>query len=114
MILAHLLNGKCALAPSRLFFNPSMLSMLYPTGSLWLIDAYGPVYFETTSLVVGHHTIKVWQAMIHATIECVAFLSAVHAHMLTSFKAAHLSRLKRPSHYGIAALLIGSANLAPQ
>jgi hypothetical protein len=56
-----------------------MFSILYPTGSLWLIDAHGPVYFETTLLVVGHHTIKVWQAMIHAAIECVAFLSAVHA-----------------------------------
>lgn len=37
--------------------------------SIWLIDSYGPVYFETNSTVIGHHTIKAWQAIIHAAVE---------------------------------------------
>jgi hypothetical protein len=37
--------------------------------SVWLIDTYGPVYYETNSSVIGHHTIKAWQAIIHATLE---------------------------------------------
>ena len=40
-------------------------------GSLWLIDRYGPVYFETTSHIIGHHTIKAWQAIIHAAVKYV-------------------------------------------
>ena len=43
-------------------------------GSLWLTDAYGPVYFKTMSHIIGHHTIKAWQAMIHVAIEYVLFL----------------------------------------
>lgn len=39
--------------------------------SVWLIDSYGPVYFETNSSVIGHHTIKAWQMIIHATVEYV-------------------------------------------
>ena len=39
--------------------------------SNWLFGADGPVFFETTSHVVGHHTIKVWQALITPAVECV-------------------------------------------
>jgi len=62
-------------------------------GSLWLIDRYSPVYFETTLLIVGHHTIKAWQAMIHAAVKYIS-LSVVFIRMLTCSKAAHLFRLK--------------------
>ena len=40
-------------------------------GTLWLIDLYGPIYFETNSSVIGHHIIKAWQVIIQATIEYV-------------------------------------------
>ena len=43
--------------------------------SLWLIDSYGPVCFETNSSVIGHHTIKAWQAIVHATVKCVFLTS---------------------------------------
>lgn len=39
-------------------------------GSLWF-DTDGPVYFETTSLIVGNHTVKLWQGMIREVVECV-------------------------------------------
>ena len=35
----------------------------------WLFGTDGPVFFETTSHVIGHHTIKVWQALITPAIE---------------------------------------------
>jgi hypothetical protein len=41
--------------------------------SLWLIDSYGPVFYETNSSVIGHHTIKAWQEIVHAAVECVFF-----------------------------------------
>lgn len=38
--------------------------------TLWTgVDSYGPIYFETNSTVIGHHTIKAWQAIIHANVE---------------------------------------------
>ena len=39
--------------------------------TIWLIDSYGPVYFEINSTVIGHHTIKAWQAIIHGAVECI-------------------------------------------
>lgn len=40
-------------------------------GTLWLTDIHGPVYFETDSSVIGHHTIKAWHTMIQDAIEYV-------------------------------------------
>ena len=49
----------------------AVLDWVKEHATLWLIDSYGPVYFETNSTVIGHHTIKAWQAIIHAAVEYV-------------------------------------------
>ena len=48
-------------------------------GTLWLTDTHGPIYFETTSSVIGHYTIKAWHTIIEDAIECV-FLTLMIIH----------------------------------
>ena len=51
----------------------NVLDWVREYATLWLIDLYGPVYFKTNSTVIGHHTIKAWQTIIHTAVECVFF-----------------------------------------
>jgi len=44
-------------------------------GTLWITDIHGPVYFETNSSVIGHHTIKAWHAMVCSAAGCVFLFS---------------------------------------
>ena len=64
--------------------------------TVWLIDSYGPVYFETNSTVISHHTIKAWQAIIHAAVEYVLpHFRGLCPHSKTHSKATHIPCLKR-------------------
>ena len=73
----------------------SVLDWVIEHATLWLIDLYGPAYFETNSTAIGHHTIKAWQAIIHSTVEYVFLCSYSPRPLLTTrSKTARISWLK--------------------
>lgn len=75
--------------------------------SLWMIDAYGPVHYETTSNIIGHHTILAWQTIICATVEYVALLSCdTQVNPITFSKTTHISWLKTATTRGGTCLCV--------
>ena len=54
----------CGYVQFRTGYTRQVWGWVVHCGLLW-IDADGPTYFETTSLIVGNHTVKLWQGMMH-------------------------------------------------